>query len=76
MEASPKTAPISGGMPTNAIDCGDGYYISQSVEPIGEPRYCTCSPDGQRRYSNDLWQAEIYIHQMKDAAANLAESQS
>ena len=70
MEASPRNAPISGAIPTNAFDCGDGYFITQGLEPIGEPRYCACSPDGHQRFANDLWQAEIYIHQMKDAAAN------
>ena len=70
MEPSPKTVLISGGIPSDAIDYGDGYYIAQSVEPIGEPRYCSCGPLGQRRFTNDLWQADIYIQQMKNAANN------
>lgn len=68
MAASQKNAVTSGCVPTDAIDYGDGFYVTQSLEPIGEPRYCSCSPNGDRRFSNDLWQADIYIHQMKDAA--------
>lgn len=67
MEALQKTAPTFGQIPEGATDYGDGYYISQSLEPIGEPRYCSCSPYGAKRFSNDLWQADIYIHQMKSA---------
>ena len=70
MEPSPKTAPTSGSVPTDAMDYGDGFYITQGVEPIGEPRYCSCGPDGQKQFSNDLWQADIYIQHMKNAKAN------
>lgn len=54
-------------VPSNAIDCGDGYYIETGEEPgIGEVRYAACMPGGAIcRYSNDLWQAQIYIEQMK-----------
>ena len=48
------------------MDHGDGYYITQDVEPIGEPRYCSCGPNGRKQFSNDLWQAEIYIQHMKN----------
>lgn len=70
MVASPKIVPTSGAIPDDAIDYGDGYYISHGVEPIGEPRYCSCGPHGQRRFTNDLWQADIYIQQMKNGANN------
>ena len=63
---SQKTAPTSGGIPIDAMDHGDGYYITQDVEPIGELRYCSCGPNGQKQFSNDLWQAEIYIQHMKN----------
>lgn len=66
MEVLQKIARISGSIPIDAMDHGDGYYITQSVEPIGEPRYCSCGPNGQRQFSNDLWQAEIYIRHMKN----------
>ena len=54
-------------MPTGAIDCGDGFYIEMGEEPgIGEVRYAACMPGGAIcRYSNDLWQAQIYIEQMR-----------
>ena len=54
-------------IPDDAIDCGDGYYIELSTEPvIGECRYRACSPNcAYGRYANDLWQAQIYIEQMK-----------
>ena len=65
MEASQRTVLTSGDIPPDAMDYGDGYYIAQGVEPIGELRYCSCGPDGQRQFSNDLWQAEIYIQHMK-----------
>jgi hypothetical protein len=58
------------GRMTDAMDYGDGFYITQGVEPIGEPRYCSCGPDGQKQFSNDLWQADIYIQHMKHAKAN------
>ena len=52
------------------MDYGDGFYIIQGVEPIGEPRYCSCGPNGQKQFSNDLWQADIYIQHMKHAKAS------
>lgn len=53
-------------LPEGAIDCGDGYYITQDYEPCGEPRYCSCSPGGAVcRYSNDLWQAQIYVEHLR-----------
>ena len=54
-------------VPTGAIDCGDGFYIEIGEEPgIGEVRYAACMPGGAIcRYSNDLWQAQIYIEQMR-----------
>ena len=53
-------------LPQGAIDCGDGYYITQDYEPCGEPRYCSCSPGGAVcRYSNDLWQAQIYVEHLR-----------
>ena len=67
---TPNTAALSGlslsGVPEGATDCGDGFYIEQSTEPCGEPRYRSCSPGGAvGRYSNDLWQAQIYIEHLK-----------
>ena len=58
---------LLGNIPTDAMDYGDGFYITQGVELIGEPRYCSCGPDGQRH--NDLWQADIIQH-MKNAKTN------
>jgi len=53
-------------VPTGAIDCGDGFYIEMGEEPIGEVRYAACMPGGSIcRYSNDLWQAQIYIEHLK-----------
>ena len=44
------------------MDCGDGFFIVQEYEPCGEVRYRSCTPGGAIcRYSNDLWQAQIYI---------------
>mgnify|MGYP000085092598 CR=1 FL=1 len=69
-ETTPNTAALSGlslsAIPADATDCGDGFYIEQSTEPCGEPRYRSCSPGGAiGRYSNDLWQAQIYIEHLK-----------
>lgn len=53
-------------LPPGAIDCGDGFFIVQDYEPCGEPRYMSCTPGGAIcRYSNDLWQAQIYIEHFK-----------
>ena len=71
-ESSPKTAHASGStteyiIPEGAIDCGDEFYIEMSTEPgIGEVRYRSCMPNcAVGRYSNDLWQAQLYIEHMK-----------
>lgn len=49
-------------VPDGAMDCGDGFFIVQEYEPCGEVRYRSCTPGGAIcRYSNDLWQAQIYI---------------
>lgn len=53
-------------VPSGAIDCGDGYYILNELEPSGEPRCMSCSPGGAVcMYSNDLWQAHLYIEHLK-----------
>lgn len=53
-------------VPDGAIDCGDGFYIEIGNEQNGEVRYCSCSPNcAIGRYSNDLWQALIYIEHLK-----------
>ena len=75
-EATPSTAAPSGvssvaaqpywTIPKDAIDCGDGFYIQLGYEPCGEVRYLSCSPNcAIGRYSNDLWQAQLYIDHMK-----------
>lgn len=45
-------------------DFEDGSYI-ETLEPegAGEIYYRTCYK-GVCRYTSDLWQAEIYLHQM------------
>jgi len=45
-------------------DFDDGSYI-ETLEPAdgGEMYYRTCYK-GICRYSSDLWQADIYLHQM------------
>jgi hypothetical protein len=45
-------------------DFEDGSYI-ETLEPVqgGEMYYRSCYK-GMRRYSSDLWQAQIYCHQM------------
>ena len=62
MEDSQETA-----VPSGAIDCGEGFYIEMGEEPhLGEVRYAACMPGGAIcRYSNDLWQAQIYIEHLK-----------
>lgn len=68
----PKTAALSGpdpelALPDGAIDCGDGYYILQDYEGNGDVRYRSCPPGGKAcRFTNDLWQAEIYMRQIKE----------
>lgn len=53
-------------VPEGSIDCGDGFYIVTDLEPCGETRYLSCSPNcAIGRYSNDLWQAQLYIEHMK-----------
>jgi hypothetical protein len=53
-------------IPAEALDCGDGFFIVQEYEPCGEVRYRSCTPGGALcRYSNDLWQAQIYIEHFK-----------
>lgn len=70
-ESSQKAAQPSGQtteyvIPEDAFDCGDGFYIEMSTEPIGEVRYRACMPNCSiGRYANDLWQAQIYIEHMK-----------
>ena len=69
-EATQSTAAPSGlsetGVPSGAIDCGGGFYIELGYEPCGEVRYRSCSPNcAIARYSNDLWQAQLYIEHMK-----------
>lgn len=64
--AAPSGQDPKGKIPEGAIDCGSGYYITQDYEPCGELRYRSCSPGGAVcRYSNDLWQAQIYIGHLK-----------
>ena len=71
VEPMQKTAVPSGPdpkptVPPDAIDCGDGFYILLGYEPCGEVRYMSCTPGGAIcRYSNDLWQAQIYIEHFK-----------
>ena len=70
MEASPKTALTSGEIPTDAIDCGNGYYIIQGVDARGEAIYKSCKPKGEVcRFSWDYWQAIMYVDQFKNANA-------
>jgi len=75
-EPTPSTAAPSGlsreevtvryAVPAGAMDCGDGFYILTGEEPCGEVRYLSCSPHcAVGRYSNDLWQAQLYIEHMK-----------
>ena len=71
MVASPKTAPTSGEIPIDAIDCGDGYYIIQGVDGRGEAIYKSCKPRGEVcRFSWDYWQAIMYVDQFKNANTN------
>ena len=46
------------------IEFDDGSFI-ETLEPVdgGEMYYRTCY-NGMCRYSSDLWQAQIYCHQM------------
>lgn len=70
-----KTAAPSGpspefDLPEGAIDCGEGFFIVMDYEPCGEVRYRSCTPGGAIcRYSNDLWQAQIYIEHFKGNCA-------
>lgn len=44
-------------------DCEGGYIETLVPAEGGEVYYRTCA-GGYCRYSSDLWQAEIYLHQL------------